>query len=150
VHRIRRGGFLDVLADFNRHDRLRLDRRLNLLLYLNRDWDDAWGGQLELWDEAMTRAVHRISPRFNRVVVFSTTDRSFHGHPGPLSCPPERARTSLALYYYTNGRPAGESTDSHCTIYRERPGESRREGRFAAVLRELLPPVVVKLVRRAR
>ena len=50
LHQIERGGFLKVHADFNHHSRLDLERRLNLLLYLNRDWREEWGGQLELWD----------------------------------------------------------------------------------------------------
>ena len=73
LHQMERGGFLKVHADFNRHGSLGLDRRLNVLLYLNRDWDDGWGGQLELWDTTMASCVQRISPVFNRLVIFATT-----------------------------------------------------------------------------
>jgi hypothetical protein len=121
MHQIEPGGFLHVHADFNWYERIRLDRRLNLLLYLNRDWEEEYGGHLELWNRDMSRCTHRILPVFNRMVVFSTSDFSFHGHPQPLSCPPGRTRKSLAVYYYSNGRPAEEASDPHSTLYQE-PG----------------------------
>lgn len=121
LHRIGRGGYLEIHADFNRLPGLDLDRRLNLLLYLNIDWREEWGGELELWDTDMTRAEHRIAPLLNRCVVFSTTSDSYHGHPIPLACPPDRARQSLAFYYYTNGRPEHEQRPAHSTLYQKRP-----------------------------
>jgi Rps23 Pro-64 3,4-dihydroxylase Tpa1-like proline 4-hydroxylase len=126
VHSIRRGGFLKIHADFNWHQRLQLHRRLNLLLYLNSDWNAAWGGALELWDADMTGRQVEIDPVFNRLVVFGTTDSSFHGHPEPLACPEDRVRNSIALYYYTATRPEHEVRRgrSDRTDYRERvPGE---------------------------
>ncbi len=123
LHQIERGGFLKIHADFNRHNRLKLDRRINALLYLNQPWDDSWGGQLELWDSTMTTCAEKIAPLFNRLVVFTTTDSSFHGHPDPLDCPPDVIRRSLALYYYTNGRPEHEQSDAHSTLHQPRPGE---------------------------
>src|SRR5581483_6543461 len=104
LHQIERGGYLKIHADFDRHEKLGLQRRLNVLVYLNRDWDESYGGALELWDRAMTHPVVRVLPVFNRCVVFSTTDQSYHGHPEPLTCPPDRRRRSLALYYYTAAR----------------------------------------------
>jgi hypothetical protein len=118
-HQIMPGGFLKVHADFNRHPLLNLDRRLNLLVYLNEGWREEWGGHLELWPEDMSRCARRIAPVFNRTVVFSTTDRSFHGHPAPLACPGDRSRKSVSFYYYTNGRPPGEGTAPHDTIFRK-------------------------------
>lgn len=149
LHQIRRGGFLKVHADFNRHDKLKLDRRLNVLIYLNDDWAESYGGELELWDREMTACAKRIAPQFNRMVVFATTDFSYHGHPEPLTCPPERARRSLALYYYTNGRPSDEVTAPHTTLFRKRPTdtfENRMPLREA--LRRWVPPVVADRLRR--
>jgi Rps23 Pro-64 3,4-dihydroxylase Tpa1-like proline 4-hydroxylase len=122
LHQTVSGGLLSIHADFNRHPCTGLDRRLNLLLFLNRDWDEAWGGALELWDVEMTGCVQRIWPVANRMVVFSTSDTSFHGHPDPLAVPPEITRKSIAAYYYTAGRPKDEQSDEHSTIYRTRPG----------------------------
>jgi Rps23 Pro-64 3,4-dihydroxylase Tpa1-like proline 4-hydroxylase len=121
LHQILPGGFLEVHADFNRHPRFDLDRRLNVLLYLNKDWQPEWGGQLELWDPTMTRAEQVIDPVFNRTVIFSTTDTSYHGHPDPLRCPEGRSRRSLATYYYSNGRPEDENAEWHSTLWQQRP-----------------------------
>jgi hypothetical protein len=123
LHQIERGGFLKIHADFNKHEKLKLDRRLNLLLYLNKDWPESYGGNLELWTPEMDSCQKKVLPIFNRCVVFSTTDFSFHGHPEPLTCPEDRARRSIALYYYSNGRPAEELSAPHSTLYKRRPGE---------------------------
>jgi 2OG-Fe(II) oxygenase superfamily len=125
MHQIQRGGKLGIHADFNRHKKYGLDRRLNLLLYLNKDWEESYGGHLELWDQEMKGCQKKILPIFNRVVIFSTTDFSYHGHPDPLQCPEGMTRKSLAMYYYTNGRPKSEVSKAHSTIFRE-----RREGEF--------------------
>ncbi len=143
LHCIPRGGHLGIHADFNVYERLNLDRRLNLLLYLNDGWNEEWGGHLELWNRDMTRAERRIAPIANRAVVFSTTDTAFHGHPDPLVCPPERTRRSIALYYYTSGRPADERSDAHSTLYRRRPGERLRLIRTAgSAVKRILWPIL--------
>jgi Rps23 Pro-64 3,4-dihydroxylase Tpa1-like proline 4-hydroxylase len=152
LHQIERGGHLAVHADFNRHERLRLDRRLNLLLYLNQDWQPEWGGALELWSRDMTRCCTSILPVANRCVVFDTTDTSFHGHPEPLACPPDRTRRSLALYYYSNGRPAGDVGTTRTTKFQPRPEEAWKRPPFDArrTARRLLPPVVLDAARNVR
>lgn len=119
LHQIEPGGFLKIHADFNVHPKLRLDRRANMLVYLNRDWREEWGGHLELWNTSMTECRQRIAPLFNRTVVFSTTDTSYHGHPHPLVAPAGVTRKSVSLYYYTNGRPEEERSDAHDTIFVE-------------------------------
>jgi Rps23 Pro-64 3,4-dihydroxylase Tpa1-like proline 4-hydroxylase len=145
LHQMERGGFLKVHADFNRHGRLGLDRRLNVLLYLNRDWDDGWGGHLELWDRTMTSCVQRISPIFNRMVVFATTDLSYHGLPDPMQCPPSVTRRSLALYYYTNGRPEHERSRAHSSLYQRRPGQDPSLRR--PLWNDFIPPVAGRIRR---
>jgi hypothetical protein len=145
LHQIEPGGFLKIHADFNLHPRLRLDRRLNLLLYLNKDWKEEYGGHLQLWDRGMTRCERKLLPVFNRCVVFSTTDWSFHGHPEPLTCPEGMTRKSLALYYYTNGRPEAERSAEHTTLYQYRPGEAGPLRRASRGLRRFLFRVFSKL-----
>ena len=147
LHQIERGGYLKIHADFNRHPQLRLDRRLNFLLYLNQDWPEAYGGHLQLWDPGMTQCVQKILPIFNRCVIFSTTDYSYHGHPDPLTCPAGQTRKSLALYYYSNGRPASElaQADPHSTLFRARPGEALKSNpnwkqRAKTMVKQLVPP----------
>lgn len=117
LHQIEPGGFLKVHADFNVHPKLKLDRRLNMLIYLNKDWREEYGGHLELWDRSGKTCCKRILPLFNRTVVFSTTDTSFHGHPEPLASPPGVTRKSVSLYYYTAGRPESERSQPHDTIF---------------------------------
>jgi hypothetical protein len=128
-HEIMRGGMLKIHADFSKHPITGLDRRLNLLVYLNEDWCDEYGGALEIWDRDLKACRKRVSPRFNTVCIFSTSATSFHGHPDPLSCPPDRSRRSIALYYYSGGRPAGDVPESlvgHRTLWRNRPGSNDR------------------------
>ena len=124
-HEIKPGGFLKVHADFNKHPTNKLDRRLNVLVYLNKNWEDSFGGHFELWNDNMTEAVTKILPVFNRMAMFSTTSKSYHGHPNKLSCPEDRSRKSIALYYYTNGRPeheVQEFLEDHSTIFVARKG----------------------------
>jgi Rps23 Pro-64 3,4-dihydroxylase Tpa1-like proline 4-hydroxylase len=118
LHQIEPGGFLKIHADFNVHPKLHLDRRLNMLTYLNKGWREEWGGHLELWDADMNACRVRIAPLFNRTVVFSTTDTSFHGHPHPLASPAGVTRKSVSLYYYTAGRPEAERSEPHNTIFK--------------------------------
>lgn len=147
LHQILPGGKLAVHADFNWDPRRHLDRRLNVLVYFNDEWREEYGGHLELWDERMSRCEARIVPRLNRCVIFSTTSTSYHGHPEPLRCPPDRTRNSIALYYYTNGRPKEERRAPHATLWRLRPGEppppgaasSGRASRLRHALRRLIP-----------
>lgn len=120
LHQIEPGGFLKIHADFNVHPKLKLDRRLNMLVYMNKEWREEWGGHLELWDASMSECRKRILPLFNRTVVFSTTDTSFHGHPHPLTSPEGMTRKSVSLYYYTAGRPEEERSPAHDTIFPER------------------------------
>jgi Rps23 Pro-64 3,4-dihydroxylase Tpa1-like proline 4-hydroxylase len=152
LHQIVRGGKLGIHADFNRHPKYGLDRRLNVILYLNKDWREEYGGHLELWDRSMTRCEAKLLPVFNRLVIFGTTDFTYHGHPDPLLCLDGMTRKSLALYYFSNGRPATEIAGAHSTIFR-----SRHENEFKPSMRQrmrnlakdLLPPIVVRHLRRS-
>jgi Rps23 Pro-64 3,4-dihydroxylase Tpa1-like proline 4-hydroxylase len=126
VHLVEAGGLLRVHADFRRHLTYDLARRLNLLLYLNEDWKEEYGGHLELWDREMETCVRRVLPIANRCVIFNTGKDSFHGHPRPLSCPEGRLRQSVALYYYTAERPAQMDATNHSTAWQELPEERQR------------------------
>ncbi|MBT5665376.1 MAG: 2OG-Fe(II) oxygenase [Rhodospirillaceae bacterium] len=121
LHKIERGGYLNIHVDFLAHTTHRnWSRQLNLLIYLNRDWDESYGGALELWDKNMTRRVREAAPLFNRCIIFPTTPGSYHGHPTPLSCPEGESRKSLALYYF---RDEGKPQRLTPTNYRARPEE---------------------------
>lgn len=119
MHCIKTGGKLDVHIDYRLHPTLGLERRLNLIVYLNKDWKSAYGGELELWSEDMTRCEQRIAPRFNRAVIFATDDTSYHGHPDPLRCPSDTSRKSIALYYLTP--PRDGATERYRALFVARP-----------------------------
>jgi hypothetical protein len=157
-HEISRGGKLGVHADFRIHRKLHLVRRLNLLLYLNKDWDDSYGGALELWDKKMVASVCSIAPVSNRCVIFNTEIDSFHGHPDPLNSPAGVSRKSVATYYYTASRSIyGEVADND-TKWMPRPSDSKKfkavtaKYRIKIFLKDLCPPLayrtLMRLIRR--
>ena len=151
LHQIKRGGNLEVHADFNFHTQLKLDRRINVLVYMNKDWKEEYGGHFELWNKEMTHADQKILPLFNRCAIFSTTSTSYHGHPTPLNCPPERTRKSIATYYYSNGRPEEEVGDVHSTLFMERPGTKRPfQDAAKKVFHAITPPIVVDTIKKVR
>jgi len=113
LHEIKSGGLLKVHTDFSKHPTNNLDRRVNVLIYLNKNWKKEYKGCLELWDSKMKECKQRILPSFNKIVIFSTTDFSNHGHPDPIDCPKEISRKSIALYYFSSGRPNDEITDKN-------------------------------------
>ena len=133
LHMTLPGGHLDLHADFNR-DRFRgLSRVLTVLIYLNPGWEDAWGGALELWPEDLSRCAVSIAPQHNRCVVLENDERSFHGHPAPLRCPPTRARQSLAAYYYMSD----EARRAHDPAYEPSPARGAAWVRPGAAGRSL-------------
>ena len=156
IHQIEKGGKLDVHIDFNNHPKLKLERRLNAIVYLNKDWDESYGGHLDIWrghkdgkKHVLTECVDRVLPIFNRMVVFATSEKSYHGHPDPVTCPEDRTRKSIALYYYTKDRPEDEMVDAHSTTFIKRPTdpdnddldemrEQRNQGRFKSNVKSTL------------
>lgn len=150
LHQILRGGLLKIHADFNKHPKTELDRRLNVLIYLNKDWQEEYGGNFELWDENMERAVVKILPLFNRMAIFSTTSKSYHGHPDPLNCPENRSRKSIAMYYYTNGRPQEEIDPDHVkhsTLFQIRKDKlDDAKIKIKDIIKEWIPPILNKAI----
>ena len=108
LHEIKRGGVLKIHTDFNKHPYKNIDRRINVLIYLNKQWKKNYGGNLELWNKSMKKCVKKIAPNFNTMVIFSTNDFTNHGHPNPLKCPETISRKSIATYYFSKGRPLKE------------------------------------------
>lgn len=117
------GGLLDVHVDGNYHDATGLNRRLNALVYLNPNWQPGWGGAFGLYDENGERCVKEVEPLFNRLVVFDSHDKSYHGLPAPLKFPEGETRKSILLYYYTKD-PRPESLvsvkDPHSALWKKR------------------------------
>ena len=84
LHQIPRGGKLGIHVDFNWHERMKVYRRINVLVYLNKDWDASYGGHFQLWSDSKGSKKEKILPIFNRMAIFNTTTNSYHGHPEPL------------------------------------------------------------------
>jgi hypothetical protein len=122
IHQTGPRGHLDVHIDFNYLRERDLHRRLNILLYFNKDWPEEWGGNIELWDKDVKVCHHSFAPVFNRCVVFETSEISYHGVTA-VRCPEGRSRKSFAAYYYTKEAPASWTGEEHTTIFRARPDE---------------------------
>lgn len=121
MHRIDRGGRLSVHSDFNKHPNKPWYRRINLLLYLNKNWQDSWGGDLQLWNKDITAAVKSSSPLYNRAVIFNTTPTAYHGHPHELNCPNGVSRNSIAIYYFSMDRPDHEKDNTTSATWKNIP-----------------------------
>lgn len=105
-----KGGLLDVHIDGNYHDASGLNRRINAILFLNPNWKEKWGGHFGLYDSEGNECVKKILPSFNRLLIFDTSDISFHGLPEPINCPENTSRKSVILYYYTKAnRPKDQN-----------------------------------------
>jgi len=145
LHETLRGGHLNIHADFTtHHTRLNWRRRVNILLYFNTEWQPEWGGQLELWNADMTQCRAKVEPGPNRMLIFSTSVDSFHGHPDALRCPEDVARRSMALYYFTEeSKPVRRATN-----YRARPDDGWKRVAIWADRRAL--DVYDRLKRRLR
>ena len=123
-HETKNKGLLGIHADFRVNESLQTLRRVNVIIYLNKDWQDSYGGHLELWDKEMKHKVSSVLPIFNRCVIFNTDEDSFHGHPDPLTAPEGISRKSIALYYYTATEIRNDSGQSRHTLYVARPSDS--------------------------
>lgn len=152
LHQTMRGGHLGVHADFNRHKEMNLRRRLNVLIYLNEDWQDEWGGKLELWSTDMKERRQTVEPHIGRCVVFSTNLDSYHGHPDPLATPEGVSRKSIATYYYTSAADLNDQPD-RTTNFRRRPGsgdKSDTKTKLRHFAKDWVPPAILRLASRAK
>ena len=125
IHETNSGGHLDVHVDFNFVSEKKLHRRLNILIYFNKNWREEYGGYLDIWDKNVKKRYGYFEPKFNRACGFLTSEISFHGVT-PLTCPPEVMRKSFATYYYTKEPPAGWTGEKHSTIFKARPDQWAR------------------------
>ncbi|MDO5648779.1 2OG-Fe(II) oxygenase [Paracoccus sp. (in: a-proteobacteria)] len=143
IHKTLNGGHLDIHADFNLHKPMMVERRLNVLIYLNDDWQEEWGGCFEIWDNDMTQMLKRFAPIRNRMVCFSTSSTSMHGNPVPVNHPNGEPRQSIALYYYT--ATWDDTRREHTTIFKPRPGTEDKwdkKVRRHEMVKDLLPPAL--------
>lgn len=148
IHRTNTGGYLGIHADFNFHKQMYLERRLNVLIYLNPDWKPEYGGAFEVWTGDMKKQVAQFPPYMNRMCCFSTSSVSYHGNPEPVNHPNGDPRLSIALYYYT--ATWGEDRVAHPTLFRPRPGSDDKAATQAhrrRIAQEILPPIIFRNVK---
>ena len=129
-HMHSRGGKLNVHLDYDIHPKLNLQRKLNLIVYMTKDWDPAWGGGLEFWShdenlDAPKECVVRVENKFNRAVIFDTTQNSWHGLPEPLNCPADKYRRSLATYYLRDPKDATTRKRALFAPYKDQVGDQK-------------------------
>jgi len=122
IHETNSGGHLDVHIDFNYIPERDLHRRVNILLYFNKNWKEEYGGYFDIWNKDVSERKGYFAPTFNRACGFSTGDFSWHGVT-PINCPTEVIRKSFAVYYYTKEAPEGWDGSKHSTIFKARPDE---------------------------
>lgn len=122
IHETNHGGHLDVHVDFNFNEQSGLYRRLNILVYFNKDWKEEYGGYLDLWDQDVSHCLGRFAPTFNRAAGFATSATSWHGVT-PVKCPAYEMRKSFAAYYYTKEPPPGWDGVKRSTVFKARPDE---------------------------
>jgi Rps23 Pro-64 3,4-dihydroxylase Tpa1-like proline 4-hydroxylase len=115
LHKTTSGGKLAIHQDYNVHPTKKIYRRLNLLIYLNKEWKTEWEGHLQLWDKDMNNLEVNVEPIFNRAVIFTISDNSLHGHPIPINTPEGVSRNSIALYYFTEENP--ENDNEHSVVF---------------------------------
>lgn len=148
-HEVSEGGHLDIHADFNFHSATSLERRINVLIYLNKDWREEYGGCFEIWDEKMNRCCKRVVPAFNTCVIFNTSSTSFHGNPVRVNHPEGKPRRAIALYYYTATWDG--TRRAHTTQFKVRPqsaDEYDLRVRLNEVVADVMPPVALRALRK--
>jgi hypothetical protein len=150
-HETKAGGHISVHADFNLNKSMRILRRINVIVYLNKDWRPEYAGNLELWSKDMKTRLKSVEPVFNRCIIFNTDGDSFHGHPDPLTTPEGLTRRSLALYYYTASDAIFDEHRFHTTIYKVRP-KTRDKLDYKYLFRDfvldLTPPFAKRILRK--
>lgn len=122
LHQGKNGSFLDIHIDFSMHHLDNVYRRLNLLIFFNKDWKDEWAGHTELWNADMTKCEKKVRPDFNRALIFQTTGKSYHGY-GKINPPENVTRKSFYTYFYTN-TPGEQNESYNDTIFKARPEDS--------------------------
>jgi Rps23 Pro-64 3,4-dihydroxylase Tpa1-like proline 4-hydroxylase len=123
LHQGSDGSFLDIHVDFNIHHVKNVHRRLNMLLYLNKDWKPEYGGSMEMWNANMTQMIKKVSPDFNRCLIFETSDISYHGY-SKIHLPAGVTRKSFYTYFYTPIADKSQLKDYHDTVFKAKPEDT--------------------------
>lgn len=99
LHTHPRYGRLNIHLDYEKHPYSCKERRLNIILFISKNWNTEWNGANELWNHDVSRCIKKTHVKFNRAIIFKTNDISWHGVPDKILCPENIFRKSLAYYY---------------------------------------------------
>jgi len=128
LHAHPKNGRLHMHLDYEKHPYMFKERRLNLILYMSKDWKEEWNGQTELWDKDMNKCVTKSPVKFNTAIIFKTNDISWHGLPERINCPLGIYRKSIAFYYLSNliSKPVQGVTGDDGTGFRTKATFTKR------------------------
>jgi Rps23 Pro-64 3,4-dihydroxylase Tpa1-like proline 4-hydroxylase len=144
LHETYAGGRFDIHRDFDLHRDSGLTNALVMITYLNEDWDESYGGALELWGDG--GRVVSVPPTFGTTILMRTSDRAYHGHPSPLTPPPGRTRRSVACYYYVN--PLAKAGQVFRRTTRFLGGNGPASWRWKAIAKDVTPPALWRAAAR--
>lgn len=145
LHSTGNGGRLMLHLDASRHPNPGFHQLVNCIYYCSPGWQPEWGGTLELWNADATECVKKVPPLFNRLVVFYTGGKSWHGHPHPVTAPEGMRRNSLALYYYTTDSSLSDIDYTNYVHWKAVTEHDKPTAlhRVKSVVRAILPPKTV-------
>jgi hypothetical protein len=142
------GAFFDVHVDRNTAYETGLVRRLGLIIYLNQDWRQEFGGQLELWDASGKECKVVVEPAFNRTIIFEIGDQNYHGVPNPVACPGTNSRKAFIAYYHTVGSKSDGAVIPHTSLFIPTNYQTSRWNQ--GVLKDMIPPIIHRNLGRIR
>lgn len=130
VHKYVSGDKLDIHVDAGLHPKTMQKKQVTLGLYLSSNWKEEYGCHLEIWrgDSAsdvspvLHEKVDMISPVFNRAVLFTCNDYSWHGNPTPAMCPSETYRIFVTISYLSENYT--DSNKKVKALFIARPGDA--------------------------
>jgi hypothetical protein len=140
------GDFFNVHSDRNIAYETGLNRRLAMIVFLNKSWEPKYNGQLELWNDEATRCDVSIDPLYNRTVIFEVANPNYHGVPAPIACPADRSRQSFIVYYHTVGVDGKLDVAPHSSIFA--PSFYRADRTLRSFARQVTPPVLLKAAKK--
>lgn len=99
LHSYTRNGVSGVHLDYTIHPLSGKERRLSIMIYMSKNWDDAWGGHLKMWDDNLENCKTLTHSLWNTALIFRTNGKAYHGFPEPIKCPEGNFRKVIGIYY---------------------------------------------------
>ena len=120
LHIYPKNGKLDMHLDYEKHPYMDKERRINIILFMTKDWKKEWNGDIQFWNEDMIECVKKYNVEFNTAVIFKTNEKSWHGLPEKITCPENIFRKSIAYYYISpiESKPYNEKIGNDGSGYR--------------------------------